>query len=130
VSGFLTLAGGADGLQVTSPIDSPNTTLLLVAERLAEAAAAHVVRTDADDPDHARLFAPGALDATPGSSAFRDQVAALHWRLFGRRVSSDGDEVVSAEELYDDVRPVVADGHEAWSFVLSSLLRDPDLLLY
>ncbi len=130
VVGYLSLAGGADGVYATKAIDAPNTTLLLVQERLAEAAATAVVASDLADPLNAHLFNAGALDSLPGSTAFVDQVQRLHWRIFGRRVESDGDEVSAAADLWNELRPVVADDHEAWAALLGSLLRDPDLLLY
>ena len=54
--GLRTLAGGIDGTNVTRPATEPMTTLVLVQERFAQAAANHVVAHDRDNPDDARLF--------------------------------------------------------------------------
>jgi hypothetical protein len=125
-SGFLTLAGGADGYAVTEPADSPNTTLVLVQERLAENAAWYVV-----NQDPSRLFTVDFTE-TPetGKAAMVAQLQALHWRIFGTRVAAEGAEVEAGLALWSDLYAVEPDGKEAWAGVLSILLRDPDFLFY
>jgi hypothetical protein len=124
--GVRTLAGGADGYNTTATATTPNATLVLVQERLAEAAAAWVV---ANEPD--RLF---TVDFTETPETDRDamiaQIQSLHLRLFGHRVSADGDEVAAGLELWQSIYAVERDPEGAWIGVLSALLRDPDLLLY
>ena len=70
--GYRMLAGGADGYAVTETARQPNATILLVAERLAEAAAWHAVNTavealgDAVSPDEHPLVGR-AKDAAAGA---------------------------------------------------------------
>jgi len=124
--GFRTLAGGADGYNVTSTATSPNATLLLVQERLAEAASAYVVN---EAPE--RLFTVD-FAATPEAdrAAMAAQLQALHLRLYGHRVAADGEEVAAGLELWSSLYAVERDGKAAWAGVLSALLRDPDFLYY
>lgn len=131
-AGFLTLAGGADGSFVTRSARTPNTTLLLVVERLAEAAAEHVVVADAADPAGARLFRYVDFTETPQTdrAAMAEQIRHLHVRVFGRTVAADGPEVEANLLLWSELYAVDADPLTAWSGLLSALLRDPDFLLY
>jgi hypothetical protein len=131
-NGFLSLAGGADGVYATRNARSPNSTLLLVQERLAEAAADYVVGSDAADRANARLFTEIDFTETPeaGREAMVAQIQRLHLRLFGTRVAADGPEVEANLELWSDVYAVDADIPRTWAGLLSALLRDPDFLLY
>lgn len=130
--GFLTLAGGADGVYVVKNSTSPNTTLLLVQERLAEAAADAVIATDAADPEAARLFTEIDFTETPetGRDAMVAQLQQLHLRLFANRIAADGPEIEANLGLWSDLYAVNGDPSRAWAGVLSALLRDPDFLLY
>lgn len=124
--GYRTLAGGADGYAVTAPSTSPNATVVLVQQRLAEAAAWYVVENEP-----ARLF---TVDFTETPETARDamvaQLQALHLAVFGRRVAADGPEVDAGLALWSDLYSVETDARAAWAGVLSVLLRDPDFLLY
>lgn len=124
--GFRTLAGGADGYNVTSTARSPNATLVLVQERLAEAAAAYVVANE-----WTRLF---TVDFTETPETDRDamvaQVQALHLRVLGHEVDADGDEVDAALALWSSLYAVEGTTRGAWTGVLCALLRDPDFLYY
>jgi hypothetical protein len=125
--GYRTLAGGADGYAVTAPATGPNATLVLVQERLAEAAAWYSVESDP-----ARLFAGIDFTETPDTdrAVMVAELQSLHLALFGRRVAADGEEVAAGLSLWADLYAVKPDGHDAWAGVLSVLLRDPDFLLY
>lgn len=124
--GFRTLAGGADGYAVTSTSRSPNATLVLVQERLAEAAAFYVVNNEPE-----RLFTLSFAE-TPDTdrAAMVAQIQALHRRIFGTTVTADGEEVTAALELWTSLYAVERDPRSAWAGVLSALLRDPDFLFY
>lgn len=124
--GFRTLAGGADGYAVTATARGPNATLVLVQERLAEAAASYVV---AEAPE--RLFTVD-FAATPETDrdAMVAQIQDLHLRVLGDRVAADGEEVAAALDLWSELHTVERDGGAAWAGVLSALLRDPDFLFY
>lgn len=129
-AGFLTLAGGADGVFATENSTTPNATLLLVQERLAEAAADHVVKSDLALPAaERRLFGEVDFGETAGEGLVA-QIQALHLRLFARRVAPDGPEVEANLELWSELHAITNDPASAWSGLLSALLRDPDFLLY
>lgn len=130
--GFLSLAGGADGLYATKNSTSPNSTLLLVQERLAEASADFVVAHDAADRANARLFTEIDFTETPDTArdAMVAQIQRLHLRLFGNRVAADGQEVEANLGLWSDLYAIDSDPTRAWAGLLSALLRDPDFLLY
>lgn len=133
VVGVRTLAGGADGRSVARAAVSPNATLVLVQERLAEAAAWHVVVSDMEtSPADRRLFSRVDLDATTASDpeGAVAQVQFLHKRIFGRTVAADSDEVEAHLALWDDLHALEGSAPAAWAGVLTAMLRDPDLLLY
>lgn len=130
-AGYLTLAGGADGAFVTRHARGPNTTLLLVQERLAEAAAEHLVLHDqeAEDPRLFRELSPAVhVDDDPDGAAA--QLQLLHRHIFGTDIDVDGPEVEANLALWHDLFAVDEDPAAAWAGVLSALLRDPDFLLY
>jgi hypothetical protein len=130
--GFLTLAGGADGVYTTRTSHTANVTLLLVQERLAEAAASYVVTADRADPANARLFRQIDFTETPTTDreAMVAQLQDLHLQLYGRRVDADGEEVAANFALWSDLHAVTGDPAAAWTGLLSALLRDPDFFLY
>jgi hypothetical protein len=130
--GLRTLAGGIDGKNVTRPATEPMTTLVLVQERYAQAAANHVVAHDRDNPDEARLFRDIDFHETPknGEMAMTRQIQSLHLRLFGHHVAEDGPEVEANLALWEDLYEVSLTIEEAWAGLLTVLLRDPDFLFY
>jgi hypothetical protein len=130
--GLRTLAGGIDGTNVTTPATEPMTTLVLVQERYAQAAANHVVAHDRDNPDEARLFRDIDFHETPknGEMAMTRQIQSLHLRLFGHHVAEDGPEVEANLALWEDLYEVSLTIEEAWAGLLTVLLRDPDFLFY
>lgn len=132
VNGVLTLAGGADGYYVTQSATDPNVTLLLVQERLAEAAASYAVEFDREHPIDARLFTEIDWDETTAThpDAVVAQIQALHHRLFGDVVAADGEEVEANLALFNDLYEVEGDVPATWVGLLSALLRDPEFLLY
>ena len=102
-------------------------------ERIAEAAADFVTTNDATaGPADARLFDVISFDETPETdvAAMTAQIQSLHLRLFGDRVAADGPEVTSNLALWSDLYAVDGDPVQAWSGLLSALLRDPDFLFY
>lgn len=133
--GVRTLAGGADGSTVVRTARSPSATLLLVQERLAEAAATHVAAAEAAlAPAERRLFTEVDGSESPDDPAGRArmaaQVQALHLRVFGASVAADGPEVAAALDLWAAVYAIEASPVSAWAAVLTALLRDPDFLFY
>lgn len=132
LAGFQTLAGGADGLTVTASSREPNTTVLLVQERLAEAASDYVVEHDLAEPTAARLFRDVKFTETPdtGRDVMVAQIRALHRRVLGRDVAADGPEVAANLELWTELYALDQDVPRAWAGLLTALLRDPDFLIY
>ncbi len=128
--GFLTLAGGADGYYSTKNSTSPNTTLLLVQERLAEAASDFAVKEA--QAGRSSLFGELPLDATPDTdrAALVEVLQRLHLRIFGDEVAADGPEVEANLALWRDLYALEGRADRAWAGVLSALLRDPDFLFY
>ena len=132
--GVRMLAGGVDGYTVTRPTTSPNATLILVQERLAEAAASHVVNEDsAKDAEDRLLFTEIDFTETPGGAGEGDialQLQRLHLMLFGTEIAIDGPEVTANLNLFTTLIAIQPSVHDAWIGVLSALLRDPALLFY
>jgi len=130
--GLRTLAGGIDGKNVTKPATEPMTTLVLVQERFAQAAANNVVAFDRDNPDEAKLFHHIDFHETPnnGEAEMVAQIQSLHLRLFGHEVAADGPEVAANLELWEDLYEVSLTIEDAWAGLLTVLLRDPDFLFY
>jgi hypothetical protein len=128
--GLRTLAGGVDGTYSTRPAAEPTATMVLVHERVAQAAADYVVA--ADQEESPRLFTEVALSATPDSDpeGFTAQIQLLHLRLYGTRVAADGPEVAANTELWRELYAAEGRTDRAWADLLSTLLRDPAFLLY
>ncbi|MBX2796394.1 MAG: DUF1592 domain-containing protein [Myxococcales bacterium] len=129
-AGFLTLAGGADGTYSVKNSTTPNTTLVLVQERLAEAASDYAVQQAlAGEGD---LLQGLSFDATPDTdrASMVAMVQRLHLRMFGNRVAEDGPEVEANLQLWSDLYALEGRTDRAWAGVLSALLRDPDILFY
>jgi hypothetical protein len=129
--GVRLLAGGFDGANATTPARTPNATLLLVQERLAELGAAYVVAQDAVT-DSPRLFDEVDFTETPedGEAVMIRQVQSLFWRLYGERIAADGEEAVAVLELWRDLYQAEGNIASTWAAVLSALLRDPEMLVY
>ena len=130
--GLRTLAGGIDGQNVTRPATEPMTTLVLVQERYAQAAANYAVTHDRDNPDSTRLFHHIDFHETPenGRDEMVEQIQSLHLRLFGHHIEPDGPEVEANLELWLDLYEVSLTIEDAWAGLLTVLLRDPDFLFY
>ncbi len=130
--GLRSLAGGVDGVNVTQGATEPMTTLVLVQERLAQAAAWYAVEHDRDHEDTARLFTEIDFHETPknGEAEMVAQIQHLHLLLFGHRVDPEGPEVMANMELWEELYDVTLSVEHAWSGVLTVLIRDPDFLFY
>lgn len=130
--GVRTLAGGVDGVYATVPAEAPTATMILVHQRIAEAAAWYVVEHDAESKDADRLFTAITFAETPDTDgeAMAEQIQLLHLRLFGNRVELDGAEVTANLDLWRDLYAVEGDTRAAWAGLLSVLMRDPEFLFY
>lgn len=131
--GYRILAGGIDGVNATATPAVPTPTLLLVHERLAEIAAASVVSADAAlAPDDRRLLGPVDFDQRPDgdSAAMSESIQRLALRILGHRWQVDGPEVAALLELWGAVFDATGDSPQAWTAVVTALLRDPAFLVY
>ena len=133
IIGVRTLAGGADGYTVTRNAAAPNATIVLVQERLAEAASYYSIVTEAElEPGARKVWTEVDFDDTTGAD--RDAIVAqlqhLHLLIFGKRVAADSEQVQANLELWDALYEIEGSAPYAWWGVMSALLRDPDLLLY
>jgi hypothetical protein len=119
--GVRTLAGGADGTSVTAVSDLPNATSVLVQQRLAEGAVAHLFATDPGV-----LLGGADLDAAPAAQALVD----LHLAVLGHEVAPDGEEVAADLALWDELLAATGEPRDAWAGLVYALLRDPDFGTY
>jgi hypothetical protein len=130
-TGFMILAGGVDGVQVTRSAVEPGITQLLVQQRLAEGAAQVVVAEDHADPLNARLLTKITWDETQDDlDALIPQMQQLHARILSRTVEADSAEIERLLVLWRDLYSLRRDADEAWTGVVSVLLRDPEFLMY
>jgi hypothetical protein len=131
--GVRTLAGGADGYTVTANATSPNATLVLVQQRLAEVASSYAVENEkTESMSSRRLFTEIGFTETPDSDEDKmiRQVQLLHQRVLGNIIDEDGPEVEANLALWKDLYAVSNDPAEAWKGLLYAILRDPDFLFY
>ncbi len=107
--GFRMLAGGLDGVDATARVTTPTPTLLLVQERLAEAASVWAVES--------------GLIGSATRPPERADVVSLARQATGQAWS---------DETADGLLAVTAgmDPVDAWTTVLTGVLRDPAALVY
>lgn len=130
VDGYLTLAGGVDGYNATRPAEVPSVTILLVHQRLAEAAADHAVEATLAHPGSVPLLDRLDLAWTPETDreAMADVLSHAMLRALARPATTA--DVEAALDLWSELLAIEGDARAAWVGVLSAVLRDPDFLLY
>jgi hypothetical protein len=131
--GMRSLAGGVGPSWDTEAALEPTATAVLVQQRLAEAAAYHVVKEDFANPAGARLITRSDIADRAdgyGSDRMRAQMQTLYLRFFAMPVETDGPEVEALMALWADAFDLTADPALAWTAVVTALLRDPALLFY
>lgn len=131
--GFRVLAGGVDGVMVTRAATASSATAVLVQQRLAEFAGRYAADAESRiSPDARRLFREIDFGQTPDEDMFaaRAQVRALYLRVLGRQVEVDSPDVDRLLQLWADLYDVHPEPTVAWGGVLTTLLRDPDFVLY
>ena len=133
LTGLRSLAGGVDGYSGAAPSRVPTPSMVLVQERVAQAAAWHAATREASMSALDRtLF--GAIDFTETPETNRDamvgQIQSLHRTIFGTTVAADSPQVTEALALWSDLYAIEHTQVDAWAGVLSVLLRDPDLIFY
>jgi hypothetical protein len=127
--GYRVMANGVDGESLSDPLQAPGLTWALVAGRVAQTAARDIALHDLAAPA-GEAFLLDQVDAgsTPADPAFREQIAALHWRLLAERPSEATIDALAA--LWNEAYGLSNNPTEAWATVLSALLRDPAFLAY
>ncbi len=127
-TGYRLLAGGVDGSSVITPIRDHGVTRALVIQRLAQAAAGHVVQQDlVDSPGSIGLLDGISLTSRPEDDAFSEQLDALYWRLYG----VPPDETMREAELAFWTSVDLLEGPQsAWTSLISTMLRDPAFWTY
>lgn len=136
IVGLRSLAGGVDGRSAGKEATVPNATLLLVQSLLAEQAAAYRVQLElGEELSDRRMFTVADLtqdiDTDPSTlSSAAEQVQQLYRVILTQEVALEGMEVVSILNLWREVYALTSDPIEAWTVVLTALLRDPTYLLY
>jgi len=129
--GLRTLAGGVDGSYVTAPAQNPTSTMILVQERLAQAAANYAVSQALAGYPPAILENIGFFETpTTDRDLFVEQIQMLHLTIFGERVDADGPEVEANIELWEQLLEIDGEISTAWEGLLSVLFRDPDFMVY
>ncbi|MCO4771846.1 MAG: DUF1592 domain-containing protein [Deltaproteobacteria bacterium] len=133
--GLITLAGGIDADSVTQPTRAPSVSLLLVHERLAQAAAAYVVANDlaSDREGEAKLLGAVTRDDRPegeGVALFEAQVRHLYLVVTGYPLPEDSTDPAALVDLWKQVYSVDASANAAWTGVVTAVLRDPAVITY
>jgi hypothetical protein len=127
--GVRILAGGVDGVYSTKPAEQPTTTTVLVQERLSQAAAAYAVEQEAAmDASARKLFTLVDLDSA--SPALEPQIQRLLLLVLGQSAEAEGEDVTELAALWRDLYAADSDPRQAWSGLLSVLMRDPEFILY
>lgn len=126
--GFRVLGGSVDGVTLTAPQRTPGLTWALTAQRAAEFSAARIVDRDLAEGATPELLL-GATSATlPDDPAFTDAVAAAYWRLLAERPAEA--DLAALADLAQQVLDAGGTSADAWTAVVTVLLRDPDFLSY
>jgi hypothetical protein len=127
------LAGRADGQRMVRNNRSPNATMLLVTARLAEAATAHLLGTEAVlEQQNRSVFTEVDFGETIQSDreAIVAQIQRLHAVVFGRQIEGNGEEVAANLALFEELMAATDDPYVSWGGLMIALLRDPDFVLY
>lgn len=125
-TGYRVLAGGVSGTSVVQPQREPGLTWLALHQRLAEAAAGHVVHAELVTGDADTALLDGAdLDLDTDEAAFGAVVERLHWQLLAVRPTDL--ELAESAALWDRVAEI--SGPEiAWQALVGLLFLDPRFL--
>jgi hypothetical protein len=128
--GYAVLAGGLDSVYVTRPSHTYSASTSLVLRTLAQLAAGAVVEADlAAAPGSRRLL--GLVEATTTDEAtIRDQIVALHRRLYGARIEPDGIDADDGWALWSGALAHGGDPVRAWTITLTAMLQDLRIAYY
>ena len=133
-AGVPTLLGDIDGGAMSSRNYRPSVGTVFVQERLAYAAAWHVVQNDfnPEREGEAKLLKYVAWDATPDTDpeGFETQMTELYRDITGVPLPEGADEPEALVTLWRQVHSVEGSTEKAWAGVISAVLRDPAVLTY
>ncbi|MEQ1504568.1 MAG: DUF1592 domain-containing protein [Myxococcota bacterium] len=132
--GLPVLAGGIDSRFVTTRSYSPTVGLVFIQERLAQAAASYVAAHDLDPArtEEAKLLLYVTVQDTPESNpdAFDQQIRHLYLAITGTALPEDSTLPQQQMDLWKYLYSVEASPTSAWAGVLSTVLRDPQVIFY
>jgi hypothetical protein len=132
--GLPVLVGGIDSQFVTTPSYTPSIGTAFTLERLAQSAAWHVADHDLDPDrqDEARLLVYVTIEDTPDNNpeAFEAQIRHLYTAITGTPLADDATEPEDLTALWTYLYSVEASAPQAWSGILSAILRDPRVIFY
>ena len=121
--GYRILAGGVNGRNVTHPQQEPGVTWALVVDRLAMATAQTAVVHDLPASEGRLLFRHADTTTTATDDAFVAELSDLNWRLLAIRPSPT--DLDAQTTLWQSVFAETGASADAWSALLTALLRDP-----
>jgi len=126
--GFRVLGGSVDGETITAPQRTPGLTWSLTVQRAAQVSAALIVDRDLADGATPYLLLGATSTSTPADPSFSVAVAAAWWRLLGERATEE--DIAALASLWQSVVDAGGSGEDAWTTVVTVLLRDPDFVSY
>ncbi|MEL6342028.1 MAG: hypothetical protein AAFV53_02770 [Myxococcota bacterium] len=133
-TGLPILLGGIDGDTVTARNYDPSVGTVFIQERLAQAAAHHVVTHDLDPErtDDAILLPYVTVKERPDSDAdlFEAQIRHLYLHVTGIPLEADAQEPQQLARMWEQLYAIEASPTAAWAGVVSAILRDPRVLTY
>lgn len=128
--GYQVLAGGLDSMYVTRPSHTYSATVSLVLRTLAQLSAGVVVDADFAVAASERRLLALVEASTVDEAAIRDQLVALHLRLYGDRVASDSVDIDDGWTLWSSALAHGGDPVRAWKVTLVALLQDVRIAYY
>lgn len=127
------LGGGIDSQDVAAPSHDPSVARVFIQERLAQSAAYHVARHDLDAERTEPTILLHHVDASTrpeDTEAFEAQIRSLYLEATGIPLGPKAPEVALLTTLWRELWSVQEDPVDAWSGVISVVLRDPRILMY
>jgi len=126
--GFRAMAGGMDGFKVLGSHHDPTPTRLMVYDRYAAEAAAHVVGSDLGGGAPRLLTMVSATDTD--EATVRAQLTELHLRIHGLFEADAAAEIDASWALFSAALADTGGASGAWEVVLTAMLQHPRALFY
>lgn len=122
--GYRVLGGGIDSQLVPEPSHTYNATASLFLRSFSSNAADHVVEADfAESNLSNRKLLSQISESELDEVLIRDQLVALHLRLYGDFLESDSQEVDDAYSLFSETLSRTSDTRHAWKTVITAMLQ-------